>query len=208
MDLQNSVSDDLWKRHLELCEWAIQELQETEGNTPSETASYDETIEILMTASGYVVPQELYGWLQRLLPEELETCLLAEARRLKWPDIPVNPPVDEQEVGSKEALMRDHKDWDALRICLHRMWDEKQNKGIVPLESSGNLVIAHIGLRPFSEAMSMAAERLHQTVDEIVSAWDKQKSKALPCKITATARSRVWKPGVLKLRKQTELQNL
>ena len=82
MDCKNSVSDDLWKQHLELCEWAIQELQEAEGNTPSETASYDETIEILMTTSGYVIPQELYGWLRRLLPKELEPCLLAEARRL------------------------------------------------------------------------------------------------------------------------------
>ena len=208
MDFPNSVDDDLWKQHLELCEWAIQVLQETEGETPSETAGYDETIEILMTASGHVALQDLYGWLQRLLPTELEQCLLEEARRLKWPYIPEVLYADEPKLESQEELMRDHRNWDTLRACLHQLWDERQSQGIVPQESSGNLVIAHIGLRPFREAMSVAAERLQLTADEILAACGRQQRKALPCQTTAPAQSRVWKAGVLKLRKQTELKSL
>ena len=179
-----------------------------EGSTPEETASYDKAIEIILTKSGRAVPQELYGWLRGLLPRELRPGLLGEATRLKWPHIPVDLPEDEQAMESTEALMRNHEDWGELQVCLRQLWDEKQSQGIVPLESSGNQVIAHIGLQPFNEAMCMAAERLHQSVGEIVSAWDNHKRRKLTCKRTSASRAHVWKPGVLKLRKQTEPQNL
>ena len=208
MDCNSSDADGLSKLHVDLCEWAIEELHDLEGSTSEETASYDKAIEIILTKSGRAVPQELYGWLKGLLPRELRPGLLAEATRLKWPCLPVDLLADEQAVASEEVLMRDHKDWDALRICLRRLWDRKQSKGVVPLESSGNQVIAHIGLQPFNEALSMAAERLHQSVGEIVSAWDSHNRRTLQCKNTVTSRARVWKPGILKLRKQTELQSL
>ena len=202
MDCNSSDADELSKLHVDLCEWAIEELHDLEGSTSEETASYDLAIEIILTKSGRAVPQELYGWLKGFLPSELRPGLLAEATRLNWPYLPVDLLADEQAVASEEVLMRNHKDWDALGICLRQLWDEKQSQGVAPLESSGNQVIAHIGL------LSMAAERLHQSVGEIVSAWDSHKRRTQPCKNTVTSRARVWKPGILKLRKQTELQSL
>ena len=110
MDCNSSVSDKLWKQHVDLCEWAIEELYDLEGSTPEETANYDKAADIILTKSGRAVPQELYGWLRGLLPQELRPGLLGEATRLKWPHIPVDLPECEQAVKSTEALMRDHED--------------------------------------------------------------------------------------------------
>ena len=208
MDCNCSLSDKLWKQHVDPCEWAIEERYDLEGSTPEETANYEKAADIILTKSGRAVPQELYGWLRGLLPQELRPGLLGEATRLKWPHIPVDLPECEQAVESTEALMRDHEDWGELQICLRKLSDEKQSQGIVPMESSGNQVIAHIGLQPFNEAMRIAAERLHQSVGQIVNAWDDHKRRKLTCKRTSASQAQVWKPGVLKLRKQTEPQNL
>ena len=90
---------------------------------------------------------------------------------------------------------------------LQSMWTEKQQAGLIPAESSGNLVIAHIGLQPYNEALVMAAERLQDTVPNLLARWKLQVGSHED-KRPRTDKEGVWRSGTLQLRKQNEPQNL
>ena len=145
-----------------------------EGDTPAETAEFDRVADVILTRSGPATPQELYGWLRGLLPEQLRRGLLHEARRLQWPYIPEDLPESVLTPRARQSLMRDHAGGADFQETLRTMWTERQQAGIIPAESSGNQVITHIGLQPYNEALVMAAARLHDAVPNLINRWESQ----------------------------------
>ena len=74
MEPNADVSNELYRKHIDLCDWAVVELCELEGDDEAATQRLND-------------PRELYGWIRSQLPSSFRWGLLREAQRLGGPYI-------------------------------------------------------------------------------------------------------------------------
>ena len=195
MEANRTVSDALYRRHTDLCmTWRATLLKRLQISTELRISSSRKEDSQLRLAE-----KTCAGWIETRPPVGGEEIGMAVHPQ----ELPEHEPLP----TPPQSLMRDHQEWPRFQEYLQDLWKDRQQKALLPRESTGSQVIAHLALQPYNEAMLMAADRLDMTFAELTKGWENN-VESHKRKTIGNGRGKLCKKGVLRLRQQTAPKNI